>query len=86
MQCFVCRFGKIEPGVTTYNLNREPMTLVVKDVPAGVCDACGEGYLDPDVSTRLQEIVKDAINSGVELMVRKYTPAILAQEVSGKQQ
>ena len=83
MKCFVCRFGEIEPGVTTYNLNRDPMTLVVKDVPAGVCDACGEGYLEPEVSVRLQEIVEDAGNAGVEFMVRKFMPAAVLEGAKG---
>ena len=57
------------------------MTLVVKNVPAGVCDACG--HLEPEVSVRLQEIVKEARLAGVEIMVRKYTPAAVPQEVIG---
>jgi hypothetical protein len=30
------------------------MTLVVKDVPAQVCDNCGEEYVDADVTARLR--------------------------------
>ena len=48
MKCFVCRFGEIEPGTTTFNLNLKSMTLVVKEVPAEVCDACGEGIFGPE--------------------------------------
>ena len=86
MKCFVCKFGEIEPGVTTYNLNHDSMTLVVKNVPAGVCDACGEGYLELEVSARLQEIVDEAKNTGVEILVRKYIPAEVSHEVNGTQQ
>ncbi len=85
MKCFVCRFGEIEPGVTTYNLNHDPMTLVVKNVPASVCDSCGEGHLEPEVSVRLQEIVKEARTAGVEFMVRKYTPARTPHKANGVQ-
>ncbi len=80
MKCLVCRFGEIEPGITTYNLNGEAMTLVVKEVPADVCDACGEGYLAPEVSERLNDIVEDAKRTGVEFMVRKYTRAEIPRE------
>lgn len=79
MKCVVCRFGEVAPGTTTYNLNSEVMTLVVKEVPADVCDACGEGYLAPEVSTQLHDIVEDAKKAGVEFMVRKYAPAEVAQ-------
>ena len=86
MKCFVCRFGEIEPGTTTFNLNLKSMTLVVKEVPAEVCDSCGEGYFDSSVSERLDEIVNQAEECGVEFMVRKYTPAIVSSEqVNGVQ-
>lgn len=84
MNCFVCKFGETEPGVTTYTLNDDTMTLVVKKVPASVCDACGEGHLEPEVSMRLQQIVKEARNSGIEFMVQKYTPDKFPQDVVGK--
>ena len=82
MKCFVCKFGEIEPSTTTYNLNLKSLTLVIKDVPAEVCDACGEGYLDQDVSERLDAIVTEAEESSVEFMVRKYTPAVVPSEKS----
>jgi YgiT-type zinc finger domain-containing protein len=84
MKCFVCRFGEIEPGTTTLNLNLKSLTLVVKEVPAEVCDACGEGYLDPSVSERLDEIVNEAEKSGVEVLILKYAPAkISSEQVNG---
>ena len=75
MKCLVCKFGETEPGTITYNLNSDAMTLVVKNVPADVCDACGEGYLGREVSEELHAIVEGAKKSGVEFMVRKYVPA-----------
>ena len=86
MKCFVCRFGEIAPGTTTFSLNLKSMALVVKEVPAEVCDSCGEGYFDQSVSERLDEIVNQAEESGVEFMVRKYTPArVLSEQVNGVQ-
>ena len=75
MKCFVCRFGETAPGTTILTLNRDSLTLVVKEVPADVCDACGEGYVQPEISAQLQEIANDAKGAGVEVLVRKYIPA-----------
>ena len=74
MKCVVCRFGETEPGTITYNLNRKSMTLVVKEVPAEVCDACGEGFLDPSILEGLDEIVNEAEESGAEVLIRRYAP------------
>lgn len=85
MRCIVCKFGETELGATTYNLNLDAMTLVVKNVPASVCDACGEGYLELEVSARLQEIVDDAKTGGVDVLICKYTPATVPLEANGTQ-
>ncbi len=45
MKCPICRQGDTEPGTATVTLNRQHTTLVVKAVPASVCDNCGEDYL-----------------------------------------
>ena len=74
MKCVVCRFGETELGTITYNLDRKSMILVVKDVPAEVCDACGEGFIDPSISERLDEIVNEAEESGAEVLIRKHAP------------
>jgi hypothetical protein len=51
------------------------MTLVVKDVPAQVCDNCGEEYLDADVSARLRETLEEEAKAGVEVVVCRYVAA-----------
>lgn len=33
--------------------------MVIKNVPALVCDLCDEAYLAPDVSREIDKIVKD---------------------------
>ena len=75
MKCVICKHGDTRPGVATVTLARDSMTLVVKDVPAQVCDNCGEEYVDADVTARLQKAADDAARSGVEVEVRRYIAA-----------
>ena len=72
MKCSICRFGETVPGTMTFSLSYDSMTLVVKDVPADVCDACGEGYTDLGTTAQLEKIANDAKEAGVEVLVRKY--------------
>jgi len=49
--------------------------LVIKDVPADVCDNCGEEYVDADTTRRLEQTTRAAIESGVQIEVRKFITA-----------
>ena len=53
MKCIVCKHGNTEPGTMTATLERGDTTIVVKEVPADVCDNCGEEYLSQEISTQL---------------------------------
>jgi YgiT-type zinc finger domain-containing protein len=75
MKCVVCRHGETQPGQTTVTLERDAMTLVVKRVPARVCDNCGEEYVDQGIATRLLQAAEQAAVAGVQVEVRDYVAA-----------
>ena len=45
-----------------------------------VCDNCGEVYISHEIGVQLDAIIKDAEQDGVEMLVRKYLPAKVAEE------
>ena len=75
MRCVICKQGEIRPGTATVMLERNGMTLVVKSVPAKVCENCGEEYVDEDVTARLLREAEDAARSGVQVDIREYVAA-----------
>jgi YgiT-type zinc finger domain-containing protein len=75
VKCVICRQGETVPGTTTVTLERDEMTLVIRDVPAQVCENCGERYLDEPTTTRLIAILDDAARAGVQVEVRAYVAA-----------
>jgi len=75
MTCVVCRHGNTRPGTTRMAVEQGPTVLVVRGVPAQVCDNCGEAYLSADAVDRLQEMLVGAARGGVQLEVREYAPA-----------
>ena len=72
MKCPICRKGQIHSGTTTVTLTRDETTLVFKEVPAGICDNCGETYVDERVSKDLMGLAQEAASSGIEVDIRKY--------------
>jgi YgiT-type zinc finger domain-containing protein len=71
----VCKFGETHPGWATVTVTRGETVLVIKDVPADVCDNCGEEYVDADTTRRLEQTTRAAIESGVQIEVRKFITA-----------
>lgn len=75
MKCVICQQGETAPGRVTVTLERGGATLVFKDVPAQVCENCGEAYLDEAVSRRLLESATAAVRAGVQVEVRSFEAA-----------
>lgn len=73
--CVVCHHGETQPGRTIVTFHEHGRTVVVTDVPAGVCDNCGEPYVAEDVTARLLSIAEQARAAHVEVLVRDYSPA-----------
>ena len=45
MKCVICKYGETAPGKVTVTLEDEAATVVIKEVPARVCQTCGEEYV-----------------------------------------
>ncbi len=75
MDCVICKHGQTRPGTASVTLERGAITIVVKSVPARVCDNCGEEYLDEDITARLLQQAEDAIRAGVQVAIRTYAAA-----------
>ena len=71
--CPLCPTGSLREGTTTLTLERDGSTIVFKGVPAEVCNACGEAYLDEDVSEEVYEQADALIEAGAEVDVRHYS-------------
>ena len=75
-QCPMCPAGTLRKasagGTTTLTMERGEATIVFKDVPADVCDTCGEAYLDEDVSAAVYEEAEAAVEAGVQFAMRRW--------------
>ncbi len=75
MKCVICKQGEAQPGVTTVTLERNGLTLVVKNVPAQVCTNCGEEYVDEETAENLLRTAEQVAQAGVLVDVRAYAAA-----------
>ena len=75
MKCVICKYGETQPGATTMTLERDATTIVVKNVPAEVCQTCGEAYVDQAITRQLLHLVEEAVRAGVQVDIRQYVAA-----------
>lgn len=75
MKCPICRQGETRPGTATLVLERDGLTMVVRHVPAEVCENCGEEYVDEAAAIAALEHAEAAARDGVTLEVREFVTA-----------
>lgn len=75
MKCPICKKGETAPGTATVTLERDGLTLVVKAVPAQVCENCGEEYVDEATTAELLAKVESEARAGTEINVRHFQAA-----------
>ncbi|MEQ1744243.1 MAG: type II toxin-antitoxin system MqsA family antitoxin [Saprospiraceae bacterium] len=64
--CPLCS-GQVKPGTTTFSLDLQSGVIVVRKVPAHICQQCGEEWLDDQQAAKLEKIVARARQAKVQL-------------------
>jgi YgiT-type zinc finger domain-containing protein len=72
MNCVVCKGGKTGAGSVTVTVQRGDTTVILKRVPADVCENCGEYYLTSEVSAQVLEKAESAVKSGAEVEILRF--------------
>lgn len=75
MKCPICRHGETHASTVTVPLERGSMTIVFREVPAQVCENCGEAYHDEAITNALIQQAEQAAMAGVEIDVRRFAQA-----------
>ena len=69
MDCVICKNGKTKNGFVTFTLERAGVIVVFKNVPALVCENCGDFYLSEETSSLLLEKASRTLEKGVEFEI-----------------
>ncbi len=75
MKCVICKNGQTEHKATVVTLTRDNSVFVFKNVPADVCNNCGEQYFEEQTTQQLLLAVKDSISKGSILDIKEYKAA-----------
>lgn len=72
MECAICRHGTLENGSATVVLERGEATVIFKEVPARVCDNCGEEFVSAKINESLLRRAEEALNRGATLEMLRF--------------
>lgn len=72
MICLVCRKAQLVDGLASIDFERGEFKAVIKLVPAQVCPACKEAYLDEKVTTQVLNQVEELSHQGMMDIVQDY--------------
>lgn len=75
MECSICKNGQTAPGHVTVTLERGNTIVLLKNVPAEVCQNCGHYYLDEATTEVVMQKGQEAYEKGAELEVVKLNVA-----------
>jgi len=72
MNCTICRQSQTRPGKATVVLDRGQTTVVIKDVPADICENCSEYYLTEELTEKVMVMAEEAVQNNVEVEVLRF--------------
>jgi YgiT-type zinc finger domain-containing protein len=72
MTCAICKHGNLETGSVTVTLERASALLIFKNVPARVCDTCGEEFVSSEVNRALLRQAEEELRRGVKLEMLEF--------------
>ncbi|MCK9581917.1 MAG: type II toxin-antitoxin system MqsA family antitoxin [Methanoregula sp.] len=57
--CALCN-GKLEKGTTEFMARTSGEVVIINDVPALVCEQCGEAYYSVEISRKIDAVMREA--------------------------
>lgn len=72
MRCVLCKQGETKSGTVTVALLRGDTTVIIKGVPAEICENCGEYYLADDIAGRVLSMAEEAVKKNAEVEILRF--------------
>ena len=66
--CPLCG-GQKEKGTTTYSVDNGQSLIVVRSVPAMICQQCGEEWIDHETAQALERIVDEGRQKNAQVEI-----------------
>lgn len=65
MKCLVCKHNRFKKGSTVLPIERGKSILLITDIPARVCENCGETYVDEEIAQDVQDLANNTLSGEI---------------------
>ena len=71
MNCYMCK-GNLKIKKVNYVVDLDNTIIIIKGVPAKVCEQCGEQYFDDTTAENIEKMVNELRKLSTEITVVNY--------------
>jgi len=64
--------GNMKPDKINYSVDLNARFILIKDVPALVCDQCGEQFLDNEILQKIEDIIKKSKEYNIDFEIIRF--------------
>jgi YgiT-type zinc finger domain-containing protein len=72
MKCVICKHGTTYSGNVNVSLERDGCIIILKNVPADICENCDEYYLSQTTTAAVFDRAERAIASNAEVEILRF--------------
>ena len=72
MKCVLCKHGTTYTGNVTITLERDNCIIILKGVPADICENCGEYYLSQSTTKSVLDRAEIVVDGNAEIEVLRF--------------
>jgi len=82
MKCLACKHDRFKKGTTVLPIERGNAILLITDIPARVCENCGETYLDEEIAQDVQDLANETLSDEVSYITARGEREVLVTAFS----
>lgn len=75
MNCVLCK-ANLTKGNVNHIVDLGEGIIIIKNVPANICEQCGEYYLDTNTALKIESILEDIKKNKAEVFIVNYSKMI----------
>lgn len=75
MNCVLCK-ASLEKGKVNHIVDLGEGIIIVKNVPANICEQCGEYYLNTEIALKLEALVDEIRKNKIEISIVNYNEMV----------
>ena len=75
MKCILCK-ADLAKGKVNHIVDLGEEIIIIKNVPANVCNQCGEYFVETEIALKLESIVEEARKNRAEVFIVNYSEMV----------